>query len=222
MPTLTFLGHATFTIAHGEHTVLIDPFLTGNPQASASAGDVSCTHIAITHGHADHFSDCPDIAKRTGAPVYGSFEVCEYLGGEHGIEKLEPGNPGGCIATDFGSIAYTAAVHSSSYNGRYMGLAMGIVVNIGGKTIFHAGDTALFGDLKLIGEIHKPDLVILPVGDRFTMGPAQAKTAAEWIGAKIAVPCHYGTWPLLTNDISAFKPEGVRVEVMEPGGAFTL
>lgn len=223
--TLRFLGHSAFSITDGDTTVLIDPFLTGNPQAESagiSASDLSASAIVITHGHADHIGDTPTIAKRTGATVYSSYEICTYLGEAHGVEAVEPGNPGGSITTPWGRVSFTQAFHSSSHEGRYMGMPMGVVVEIGGKTVYHAGDTGLFSDIKLIGELYKPDVAILPVGDRFTMGPKHAKIAAEWIGAPIVVPCHYGTWPLLVDDISAFTPEGIEVERIEPGGELTL
>jgi len=222
MPTLTFLGHSAFLVEHGDDVVAIDPFLTGNPQASTSADAISPTRIVLTHGHADHFGDTVDIAKRTGATVHASFELCNFLGSEHGLDKLEPGNPGGKVATPFGYVAFTQAFHSSSYEGRYMGMPAGAVVNIGGKTVYHAGDTALFSDMQLLGELYKPDVQILPVGDRFTMGPEHAARAAQLVGAPLAVPCHYATWPLLTDDITAFTPRGVEVKVLKPGESLEL
>ena len=218
---IDFLGHATFMLTSGEHRVLIDPFLTGNPKASTTADQLDPTAICITHGHADHMADAASIAKRTGATVYSAFEICEYLG-EQGIENLEPGNPGGSIAAPFGHVSFTPAVHSSSFEGRYMGMPMGVVVELIGKRIYHLGDTGLFGDLKLIGDLHQPHAAIIPVGDRFTMGPAHAKVAAEMIGAPVAIPCHYGTWPLLVSDISAFTPDGIEVEALQPGASLTL
>lgn len=218
---IEFLGHATFMLSAGEHRVLIDPFLTGNPQAPVNADDVNPTAICITHGHADHMGDAAAIAKRTGATVYSAFEICEYLG-EQGVEKLEPGNPGGVITTPFGHVSFTHAFHSSSFEGRYMGMPMGIVVEIGARRVYHLGDTGLFGDLKLIGQLHQPHAALIPVGDRFTMGPAHAKVAAEMIGAPVAIPCHYGTWPLLVSDISAFKPAGVEVRALKPGESMRI
>jgi L-ascorbate metabolism protein UlaG (beta-lactamase superfamily) len=218
---IEFLGHATFLVRSGEHAVAIDPFLTGNPQATRAADGVECTHMVLTHGHADHMADAVPIAKRTGCTVFAANEICEYLG-EQGIEKLEPQNPGGRVDAPFGFVAMTQAFHSSSYEGRYMGMPCGAMISIGGKTVYHAGDTALFGDMRLLGELYSPDVALLPVGDRFTMGPAHAAKAAELIGAPIAVPMHYGTWPLLTDDISAFRPNGVEVRALKPGETMTL
>lgn len=219
--TIEFLGHAGFVIEGGGTRLAIDPFLTGNPQAKKTADQIECDVIAVTHGHADHVSDVPSIAKRTGATVYGAFEVCNWLQ-EQGHEQLEPMNPGGRVVTPFGWVAFTQAFHSSSYEGRYMGQPMGVVVNIGGRTVYHLGDTALFGDLRLIGELYNPEVVMIPVGDRFTMGPAHGKVAAEMIGARIAIPMHYATWPLLTDDISVFKPQGVEVRALTAGEVMTL
>lgn len=214
---IEFLGHASFLLTAGNHAVAIDPFLEGNPQASKSAGDIKAGSVVLTHGHADHFGpDALAIAKDNAATVYAPNELAGYVG-EQGHEQIQPMNPGGRVEAPFGWVALTQAVHSSSYEGRYMGPACGAIVHIGGKTVYHMGDTALFSDLKLIGELYTPDLVIVPVGDRFTMGPEQGKTAAEWVGAKIAIPCHYGTWPVLESDISAFTPSGVEVRAIEPG-----
>jgi len=218
---LTFLGHAGFLLDDGRTRVAIDPFLTGNPVAKHKPEQIDVQHIALTHGHPDHLGDTIAIAKRCGATCYAPFEICEYLG-EQGVEKCEPGNPGGRIRTDFGFVAFTQAFHSSSFNGRYMGLPCGVIVRLGDITVYHCGDTSLFGDMKLIGEIYKPDVAMIPAGDRFTMGPELASRAAELIRPRVAIPIHYGTWPLLVSDISAFSPEGVEVKILEPGTSWRL
>ena len=154
--------------------------------------------------------------RRNNATVFGAYELCAYIN-EQGHDGCEPANPGGRVETSWGFVAFTQAFHSSSYEGRYTGQPMGAIVNLGGVTLYHMGDTALFSDMALIGELYKPDVVCVPVGDRFTMGPAHGARAAEMVGAKTAIPIHYGTWPLLTDDIGAFKPEGVEVMVLTPG-----
>ncbi len=216
---ITYLGHSGFVLEGDSHRVAIDPFLTGNPVATMKAGDIRCDAIALSHGHADHLGDTVQIAKANKATVYGAFELVEYLG-EQGIpqDKLQPGNPGGRIEADFGWVALTQAFHSSSYEGRYMGMPCGVVLHLSGVTFYHCGDTALFGDMKLIGEIYKPDVAMIPVGDRYTMGPALGARAAELIRPSVAIPIHYKTWPSqLVTDISAFQPKEVQVKVMEPG-----
>lgn len=221
---INFLGHAAFTFTHGDHTVAIDPFLTGNPLAEAAGltkDSISPTHIALTHGHADHVGDTLEIATRCDSQVIAAFEICEWLGGL-GHENVSPGNPGGRFDTDFGWIAFTQAFHSSSFEGQYMGMPCGLVLNIGGKTIYHAGDTGLFSDMALIGELYEPDVAILPIGDRFTMGPEHATRAAEWIKAPLAIPCHYGTWELIDIDPARFAPQGIEVLRLSPGHSHTL
>ena len=213
---ITYLGHSGFLFSDGTHTIAVDPFLTGNPAATHKPGDIRCTHIALTHGHADHFGDTIEIARANNAPVFAAFEITEYLA-EQGVANCEPGNPGGKIDAPFGSVAFTQAFHSSSYNGRYMGMPCGAVINIGGVTIYHCGDTGLFSDMKLLGELYKPDIACIPIGDRFTMGPELATKAAEFIGAKIAIPIHYNTWPPIEQDPANFNPAGVQVKVMAPG-----
>jgi L-ascorbate metabolism protein UlaG (beta-lactamase superfamily) len=214
--TLTYLGHSGFLVEGGGQSVAIDPFLTGNPVAKHKPDQIKCGHIVLTHGHADHVGDTVQIAKANNATLYAVYEICEYLG-TRGVARSEPGNTGGRIETPFGWVAFTQAFHSSSYEGRYMGMPCGVVVNIAGVTLYHCGDTALFSDMKLLGEIYRPDVACIPVGDRFTMGPELGAKAAELIKPKVAVPIHYKTWPLLAQDISAFRPSGVEVKELEPG-----
>ncbi len=215
--SMTFLGHSGFVFDDGNHKLAIDPFLTGNPVAKAKPQDVRCSYIALTHGHEDHVGDTVSIAKTNDATVLAAYEICNYLG-KQGIKKLEPGNPGGKINTDFGWVAFTQAFHSSSYQGQYMGLPCGLIVNMGGATVYHCGDTWLFGDMKLIGEIYKPDIACIPIGDRFTMGPELGTRAAEFIKPKVAIPIHYATFPgMLVPDASGFTPTGVEVKILEPG-----
>jgi L-ascorbate metabolism protein UlaG (beta-lactamase superfamily) len=213
---ITYLGHSGFALADGTHTLLVDPFLTGNPAATQTARDVRCDYIALSHGHSDHLGDTVAIASATGAAVIAVFEICAYLG-DHGVHRTEPANVGGKILTTFGWVAFTPAFHSSSFEGRYMGMPCGLVIRMGGVTVYHCGDTGLFGDMRLIGEVYEPDIACIPIGDRFTMGPELATRAAELINPKLAIPMHYNTWPLIAQDPKAFAPKGVPVRVMNPG-----
>ncbi len=218
---LTFHGQSAFTIENGTHSLLIDPFFTDNPVAIIAPEEVKCTHIAITHAHFDHFADCESIAKENDAVVFAAFEICDYLQ-EKGHEKCEAGNPGGRIDTEFGAISFTQAFHSSSFKGRYMGMPCGLIIEFDGAVFYHAGDTAIFSDMELIGEIFRPDVAMLPIGDRFTMGPEMAAAAAEMIGAPTAIPMHYNTWPPIEVDVKRFAPENIEVLVMEPGDAVEM
>ncbi len=213
--SITFLGHAGVLLTDGEVNVAIDPFLTDNPLATMKAEDVRCSAVVLTHGHFDHIVDAEVIAKGNDATVYGAFEIHEYFA-ERGV-KTEPGNPGGKITADWGWIAFTQAFHSSSFQGQYMGMPCGVMVNIGGITVYHCGDTGLFGDMKLLGDIYDPEIAFIPIGDRFTMGPELATMAAELIGPRVAIPIHYKTFPPLVQDASGFTPEGMQVKVLEPG-----
>jgi L-ascorbate metabolism protein UlaG (beta-lactamase superfamily) len=219
--TLSFHGQSCFQLDNGTSNLLIDPFFTDNPVATMAAKDVECTHIAITHGHFDHFADCEGIAKANGATVYAAYEICEYLG-EQGHDQCEPGNPGGRIEAPFGGVSFTPAIHSSSFKGRYMGIPCGLMIEFAGAVLYHAGDTALFADMEFLGQMYQPDIAMLPIGDRFTMGPEMAAVAAEMIGAPTAIPMHYNTWPPIEVDVTRFAPKEIDVLVMEPGDALEL
>ena len=218
---ITYLGHSGLLLSDGREVVAIDPFLTGNPGAVHKASEIRCGHIVLTHGHADHVGDVVSIAKANGAAVYAGFELSVWCA-EQGVKRVEGGNPGGRIGTGFGFVAFTQAFHSSSYEGRSMGVACGVVVGIGGRVLYHTGDTCLFGDMRLIGEMYRPDVAAICAGDRFTMGPESAGRAAEMIGARLAIPIHWGTWPMLASDMSGFKPKGVEVRVMKAGESWKV
>lgn len=217
---ITFLGHSGFLLDDGKHQLAIDPFLTGNELAKHKPADIKCQHIALTHGHEDHFGDTVAIAKANKAELIAVHEVCNYAGGK-GVEKTNPGNTGGQIDTPFGYVAFTQAFHSSSHGGQYMGMPCGLIVSMGGVTMYHCGDTALFSDMRLIGDLYAPDIAAIPVGDRFTMGPEHAARAAEMIRPRVAIPVHYKTFGLLRQDIEGFEPPGIEVREMAPGETWT-
>lgn len=219
--TITFLGHSGFLLHDGVATLAIDPFLTGNPLAVHRPAEIRCDYIALTHGHSDHIGDTVEIARRNNSTVIGVAEVVQFMT-EEGVRKTEPGNPGGRIATTFGAVHFTPAFHSSSCKGRYMGMPCGLVIEMGGVTMYHAGDTGLFSDMRLIGELYRPAVAALPIGDRFTMGPEMATRAAELVGARIAIPMHYATFPLLVPDAQRFAPAGMEVRALAPGESISV
>ncbi len=204
---LTYLGHAAFLMEADGKTVAVDPFLTGNPTAARAAEEISPGTILLTHAHNDHVGDTVAIAKRTGATVVATFELGEWLQGQ-GVEGAIDANHGGTVAFDGGTVKLTPAWHTSSYTheGQVVapGVPAGLVVRFGGKTVYFAGDTCLFGDMKLIGE-EGLDVAVLPIGDHYTMGPADAVRAAEFLAAPAVVPCHYDTFPPIKQDVQAFK-----------------
>lgn len=213
---ITFIGHAAFLLDDGASKLVIDPFITGNPVAKHSVNDIQCQYVALTHGHSDHFGDTVQLAQKNNATLIANFEICNYAA-EHGVESVEPANPGGTIRTSFGSVSFVHAFHSSSFEGQYMGMPNGLVISMGGTVFYHCGDTGLFGDLKLIGEIYRPAIAAIPAGDRFTMDAKLAARAAEMIRPKYAIPIHFGTFGALAQEVNDFKPSGVEVKVLAPG-----
>ena len=210
MSTITALGHSCFQIETGDHTLLIDPFLTGNPQATVSAEDVNPDFIIVTHGHEDHVGDTVSIAKRTGATVISNFEIVNWLTAQ-GVENSHPQHLGGGFAHPFGHLKLTIAHHGSALpDGSYGGNPAGLLFTIDGKRIYHAGDTGLFYDMKLI-EDEGIDVAILPIGDNFTMGPADSIKAINFLSPKTVIPMHYNTWPPIEQDVNAWA-ESVKAE----------
>jgi L-ascorbate metabolism protein UlaG (beta-lactamase superfamily) len=221
---IRFLGHAAFALEHDGKTVLIDPFLTGNPKAAASADEVSADAILLTHGHGDHFGDTVAIAKRTGAPVAAITEIAGEIGQE-GIEVNDV-NLGGTAEYDWGSVRLTPAFHTSTTPNGTVSAPAGLVIEIGDKRIYHLGDTALFSDLALPKRRGHIDVALMCIGGHYTMDRFDAVIAAELVGADQVIPCHYGTFPPIETDAQAFKSDVqnagyAEVVVLEPGGVHT-
>ena len=202
--SVTFHGHATFSIDVDGTNLLIDPFFTGNPMAKISADDVNPDYILLTHGHGDHVGDTVAIAKRTGATVIANFEIVGWLNGQ-GIDKAHPQHLGGGFQHPFGHVKFTVAHHGSGLpDGSYGGNPAGFLLTLDGKRIYVSGDTALFSDMALIGR-GGLDLAILCVGDNFTMGPDDSLLALDYLTPKAVIPCHYNTWPPISIDVDAWK-----------------
>jgi len=213
------------TITEGEHRLVVDPFLTDNPQAPVKADDLDVNYVLITHGHGDHVGDGIAIAKRTGATVIANFELANMCA-QQGCE-IHPMHIGGRFDFPFGSVKLTIAHHGGGAGedaSRYTGPPVGFLITIGGKTIYHPGDTGLFLDMKLIGELNDIDLAFLPIGDNFTMGVDDAVRAVEFLHPKKVVPFHYGTWPVIGSKPEDFaaKVTGSEVVILKPGDSLEL
>ncbi len=220
MLTYTYFGHSCFLLDDGKYKVLTDPFLTENPLAAAKPEDIECDYILVSHGHFDHLGQAEEIAKRTGAQVLAIPEILGTMDGVNGHGM----NVGGTVKLPFGSVKMVPAIHSCMVAG---GIAAGFVVEIGGQVVYFAGDTALFSDMKLIGELCGVSVAVLPIGDNFTMGIKEATVAAEFVGAEKVIPIHYNTWPLIAADAEEFKKQveakgKASVIVVKPGESVEL
>jgi len=225
--SFTWLGHATFLFqSPGGKRIVLDPWMTGNPSSPESAkklGELDL--ILVTHGHSDHVGDAVPLARSSGAHVVAPFELSVWLQGK-GLKNVTGMNPGGTLQLLGLSITMVPAIHSSSLqeDGKtlYLGVATGYVIKFeNGLTVYFAGDTCVFGDMRLIAELYRPSIGFLPIGDLYTMGPEQAAKACELLGIKQVVPMHYGTFPALTGTPAKLRelvaPRGVQVLELKPG-----
>ena len=233
---ITWYGHSAFRVEAGGATILIDPFLTGNPSFDATVDDVSegVSHVLLTHGHNDHVGDTLAILEKTGAMLVANFEICMYLVGQGADDgKINPGNHGGTVECGGFTTTFVNALHSSSFGGEggtntYLGNPAGLVLHFpDDKTLYHMGDTDIFSDMALINELHAPQIGLVPIGDRFTMGGAVAALACQrFFKFETVIPCHYGSFPVIdqTPDkfVAGMYGSGVKVIVPQSGEAVEL
>jgi L-ascorbate metabolism protein UlaG (beta-lactamase superfamily) len=226
---IRFLGHACFELSDGDTRVLIDPFLSGNPKAAVSADEVNPTHIFLTHGHQDHYGDVVDIAKRTNAQVVAITELAGELGDE-GVENVSDPNLGGTVTFDDAglSVRITPAWHTSTTPKGTVNTPAGLVIGLGGKVVYHLGDTSLFSDLQLVKQREgRIDAALMCIGGHYTMDRHDAVRAAELVGAEQIIPCHYDTFPPIETDARAFKTDveskiSSEVVILEPGDSHSV
>jgi L-ascorbate metabolism protein UlaG (beta-lactamase superfamily) len=223
MINFIYHGHACFSIGDGTSDLIIDPFLNANPLADIREEEVRATHILVTHGHSDHLGDALAIAKRTKAIIIAPNELAYYCQSQGA--RVAPMQIGGARQFAFGRVKMTPAWHSSAVidgtNIIYTGAPCGFIIEIQGKTIYHAGDTGLFGDMRLIGDRYQLDYALLPIGDNFVMGPEDALEAAVMLQAKVAIPMHYDTFPIIAQNPYSFveklREKGLKGMVVKPG-----
>lgn len=217
----TFYGHSCVYLTDGHYKIIIDPFLNGNPLSPVKADDIDVDYILVTHGHGDHLGDAVSISKRTGATIVAPNELAIYVSRLGALAHNM--YIGGAYNFEFGRVKLTIAHHGSASGEsglEYTGNPCGFLVTIGGKTLYHTGDTGLFYDMKLIGEMNKIDLMFVPIGDNFTMGIDDAVKAVEFVRPNTVVPIHYHTWEIIDTDPEEFKRKltgsGVNVVIMKP------
>jgi L-ascorbate metabolism protein UlaG (beta-lactamase superfamily) len=225
MVKLKYHGHSVFEISNGQYNLIIDPFLNGNSHAKIKPSEVKADYIILTHAHGDHLGDSFEIAKNNNATIIAVNELANYTA-ENGC-KAHNMHIGGSFNFPFGRVKFTIAHHGSSLpDGRYMGEPAGVVVSIDGKNIYHAGDTGLFLDMKLIGEITPIDAAIVPIGDNFTMGIDDAVKAIEFLNPKLAIPMHYNTFGVIQADPQEFKRKvesiGKKCEIIPFGDSIEI
>jgi len=235
---INYLGHATVELVEGDVRILIDPFLKpNNPAAELTAEDVNPTHVLMTHAHADHSADAVAVGKRTGASFVAQSELANVLQ-EQGLDDVADPNLGGTVECEWGWVKLVQAFHSSTFPGSedapfsptpgtVTGPAAGLVVNFAGKTLYHLGDTCLFGDLRLIAERTPVDIAFIPIGGHYTMDRHDAVIAADFVGADTVIPVHYNTFPPIETDAEAFRSDvesqtKSKVVVLKPGESHSV
>ncbi len=220
MAQLTFFGHSCWKITAEKTAILIDPFINGNPQSPVKEDDVKADYLIVTHAHGDHLGDAIPIAKRSGGTIISNYEIAMYCGKQGAA--VHPMHIGGAHAFPFGRVKLTPAWHGSSFpDGSYGGTPAGCIVTVEGKTVYHTGDTGLFMDMQLIGEMNPIDVALIPIGDNFTMGIDDAVKAAAMLKPKKVIPMHYNTFDMIKSDPTAFSERirtlGIGIQVLKPG-----
>ena len=223
---IRFLAHAAVELKSGDTTVLVDPFITGNPKATVDASELEPTHIFLTHGHQDHYGDTIEIARRTGATVVAITEVAGEIQ-EQGVENVFDPNLGGTVEFSWGSVRLVPAWHTGLTPSGTPHTPAGLVIELGGKRIYHLGDTCLFSDLQLVKARGRIDVALVPIGGHYTMDRFDAVVAAEWVGADTIIPCHYGTFPPIETDVEGFRSDvqnagAGEVAILNPGDTHTV
>ena len=225
MRKLTYIGHSAFFIEKDWDGILIDPFITGNPEANFDYKTKRISHIFVTHAHSDHLGDAIDISKHTGAPIVASFELANYCISK-GAKAIGI-NPGATLNFNWGNVRVVNANHSSSNSDlAYGGVAVGFIFDIDGTTIYHAGDTSLISDFSIIGELYNPYYALLPIGGHYTMGMEEAAVAAKMLYSMEIIPMHYNTFPPIQVDINDFKTlleseSMIKPVILNPGEILT-
>ena len=225
---IRFLAQSAVELTDGDVRILVDPFITGNPKATVSADELEPTHILLTHGHADHYGDVVEIAKRTGAPVLAIVEIANELA-ELGLENVYDPNLGGTVGFDWGWVKLVPAWHTSTTPNGTVCTPAGLLIMVGDKLVYHLGDTCLFSDLKLIAQRgNHVNVALVPIGGHYTMDRFDAVSAVSLIDPQQVIPCHYNTFPPIETDVQAFKAEvadggfAEQVIVLDPGGTHQL
>ncbi len=225
MVSLTYLSHSSWQITTENHSIVIDPFIEGNPNAPVQVGDIKADYIIVTHAHGDHLGSSLQIAENCGSTIIANFEIATWCAGQG--YKAHSMHIGGSFAFPFGRVKLTPAFHGSSFpDGRYGGMPTGALVFVDGKIIYHTGDTGLFGDMKLIGEMNPIDVALVPIGDNFTMGIEDALKAVELIGPKRVIPMHYNTFDVIAADpvefVARAEKQGTQGQVLAFGESIDL